>query len=81
MNLVDQNHPEPPGADHIIKIDRAILTSNPANPASLTTTFYAVPTRQTVMHRIVEGPDGNMWFTELKADKVGRVSTGRPKAP
>ena len=73
--------PEPPGADHLIKIDRAILTRYPANPAGLTTTFYAVPTRQTVLHRIVEGPDGNMWFTALKADKVGRVFTGRPKGP
>jgi virginiamycin B lyase len=39
-------------------------------------TFYQVPTRDTVMHRIIQGPDGNMWFTELKADKVGKIITG-----
>jgi hypothetical protein len=36
-------------------------------------TFYEVPTRQTVMHRIIQGPDKNMWFTELKPDRFGRV--------
>jgi streptogramin lyase len=25
------------------------------------------------MHRIIQGPDKNMWFTELKSDRVGRV--------
>jgi len=24
-----------------------------------------------VMHRIVQGPDGNIWFTELATNKVG----------
>lgn len=28
------------------------------------------------MHRVIQGPDGNMWFTELAADRVGRVTTG-----
>jgi virginiamycin B lyase len=34
---------------------------------------YKVPTQKTVMHRIIQGPDKNMWFTELKSDRVGRV--------
>ena len=25
------------------------------------------------MHRIMQGPDKNMWFTELKSDRFGRV--------
>jgi virginiamycin B lyase len=37
-----------------------------------------VPTRDTVMHRIVQGPDGNVWFTELNADKVGRLTVAPP---
>jgi virginiamycin B lyase len=36
-------------------------------------TFYKVPTTQTVMHRIVQGPDGNLWFTELGSNKVGKL--------
>jgi virginiamycin B lyase len=37
-------------------------------------TYYEVPTRNTVMHRIIQAPDMNMWYTELKADKIGRIS-------
>ncbi|MGF1939297.1 MAG: hypothetical protein RM347_033960 [Nostoc sp. ChiQUE02] len=35
---------------------------------------YQVPTRNTVMYRITQGPDQNIWFTELRSDKVGRMS-------
>ena len=34
-------------------------------------TGYPVPTRNTLMHRITQGPDGNIWFTELGTDQVG----------
>jgi hypothetical protein len=27
------------------------------------------------MHRIMLGPDGNMWFTEMMANQVGRILT------
>lgn len=30
-----------------------------------------LPTKNAVMHRIILGPGGNMWFTELMTDKVG----------
>jgi virginiamycin B lyase len=36
---------------------------------------YSLPTKNAVQHRIILGPDGNMWFTELKSDKVGRIIT------
>ena len=39
-------------------------------------TFYEVPTRNAVMHRIIQGPDGNIWFTELAANKVGKLISG-----
>jgi hypothetical protein len=26
------------------------------------------------MHRIIQGPDGNIWFTELNAEKVGKLT-------
>ncbi len=63
QQYVDQNHPNPPGEDHIIRISRQKMSF----------TYYTVPDRETVMHRITQGPDGNMWFTELKNDRVGRV--------
>ena len=77
QQYVDQNNPEPAGPDFIIKIDKSIRTAQPAD--KLIFTSYEVPTRKTVMHRIVQGPDMNMWFTELKADRFGRVTTAKKK--
>ena len=42
-------------------------------------TYHKVPTEKTIMHRILQGPDGNIWFTELGADKVGRLTLGKGK--
>jgi virginiamycin B lyase len=86
QQYVDQNHPGPAGPDHLIRVSSAILTAG-ADVSAVPVTFYEVPTRNTVMHRVVLGPDGNMWFTELKADAIGRLVTpgvqrgqvGRPR--
>jgi virginiamycin B lyase len=37
---------------------------------------FPLPTRDAVIHRVTAGPDGGMWFTELAADRIGRVATG-----
>ncbi|MEZ4664148.1 MAG: hypothetical protein R2911_42000 [Caldilineaceae bacterium] len=73
QQYVDPNQPTPTGVDHIIKIDKALLTAPSSDISAIPITFYGVPTPNTGMHRIVWGPDGNMWFTELKTDKVGRA--------
>ena len=65
----------PPGDDHIVKIAGSALTRPPAQMQPSDVTSYWVPTRGSVLHRIIQGPDGNIWFTELRADKVGRVLT------
>jgi virginiamycin B lyase len=70
---VDPNNDLPEGADAIVKIDKAILSAEDADISSIPVTFYQVPTRDTVMHRITEGPDGALWFTELAVDQVGRL--------
>ncbi|MEY3200511.1 MAG: hypothetical protein RIR70_61 [Pseudomonadota bacterium] len=36
-------------------------------------TEWPLPTERAVLHRIILGPQGNMWFTELAKDKVGYV--------
>ncbi len=36
--------------------------------------LFDVPTHNATLHRIILGPDGNMWFTELAADKVGYIT-------
>jgi virginiamycin B lyase len=78
QQYVDQNaptpsKPSPEGADHIIRIDQSILTAAPGDLTKVPITYYKVPTTQTIMHRIVQGPDGNIWFTELGSNKVGKV--------
>lgn len=79
QQYVDPNHPTPAGADHIIKIDKAILTAQSSDLSGIPITFYRVSTPNTGMHRIILGSDGNLWFTELKTDKVGKITTGLPR--
>jgi len=80
QQYVDQNNPtpaepSPAGNDFIIRFDKSILTTAPADISKVPVTFYKVPTTQTVMHRVVQGPDGNIWFTELGSNKVGKLIT------
>jgi|GEM_PF-560976 len=74
QQYVDENQPYPPGIDHLVKIDKKILGSSSSDIKNISFDFYKVPTRGTVMHRIDPVPDGNLWFTELKTDKVGVLS-------
>ena len=64
--------------DNIVKIDKAILTAEPSDLSGVAIMFDQVPTPDSGMHRIVLGPDGNMWFTELRRDKVAKIALGEP---
>ena len=77
QQYVDHFNPRPAGRDYIVKIDKAILRAKSPTLLAKHFTFHHVPTRDTVMHRIIQGPDGNVWFTELNANKVGRLTDGR----
>ena len=82
QQYVDQNNPtpanpSPAGGDYIIKIDKSILTSAPADISKVPITYYKVPSTQTKMHRILQGPDGNIWFTELGTNIVGKLLVAR----
>ena len=85
QQYVDQNNPtpanpSPAGSDFLIRVDKSILKSAPADISKVPIAFYKVPTAQTKMHRVVQGPDGNIWFTELGANKVGKLMTGSAPA-
>jgi virginiamycin B lyase len=78
QQYIDQNaptpaNPSPAGGDYIIRIDKSILTTAPSDISQVPITYFKVPTTQTVMHRILQGPDGNVWFTELGSNKVGKL--------
>ena len=36
---------------------------------------FAVPTAESEPGGLAAGPDGNMWFTEYKGEKIGRITT------
>jgi virginiamycin B lyase len=74
QQYVDHNRPSPAGADRIVRIAKAGLVGAADGLTDAHFTFYPVPTRDTVMHRIVEGPDRALWFTEMNADKIGRLA-------
>src|SRR5438552_3803240 len=40
-----------------------------------TITEYSIPTAGSGPYGIVAGPDGALWFTELFANKIGRITT------
>jgi len=39
-------------------------------------TEYPVPTANSLVYGIAAGPDGALWFTEVNANKIGRITTG-----
>lgn len=78
QSYIDQNNPTPEGNDYIIKFDKSILRAPAGDLSNVAITYYKVPTAKTVMHRIKEGKDGNIYFTELKQDKIGKVTVATP---
>ncbi len=80
QQYLDQNNPtpanpSPSGSDSIIRIDKSILTAAASDISKVPFTYYKTPSTQTVMHRIVQDPDGDIWFTELGINKVGKLFT------
>jgi virginiamycin B lyase len=73
VNLAD---PCPDGGDYIIRIDKTIHDAPPGDISNIPVTYFKVPSTRTVMHRILQGPDRNIWFTELNADQLGRLTMG-----
>lgn len=73
QQYVDQNAAGPAGEDYIVRIAAAALEDGPRRLGPDHVARYPVKTRNTVMHRIIQGPDKAMWFTEMHADKVGRI--------
>ncbi len=58
----------------------AILLTNIPSIAqaqeTLNSTHYTIPTNNSQPDNIVRGPDGNLWFTELTGNKIGRITPG-----
>jgi virginiamycin B lyase len=61
------------GVDRLVRISARILTAAPGALTARDFTCFPVATADTVMHRIARAPDGRLWFTEMNANKVGRI--------
>ena len=63
----------PTANDHIVRIGPELLTAPPGDLTGVPVAYFTAPSRGTVMHRITEGPDGNIRFTELGLNRVGKL--------
>ena len=65
------------GPDYIVKIDKSIHESQGYDRGQITNipmTFYEIPTRDSTMHRIIFSHETKkLWFTELKANRIGTI--------
>jgi streptogramin lyase len=54
----------------------ALLLALPEDGRAIDLRVFHVPSADSGLRHIVAGPDGALWFTERKANKVGRITTG-----
>ena len=64
----------PTANDYIVRLGPELLTAPAGDLTHVAIDYFKAPSRGTVMHRITEGPDGNIWFTELGLNRIGRVN-------
>jgi len=71
---VDFSNPTPQGYDYIIKFDKKITQLNGEDLSAVPFTRYMIPSRLSMMHRIRPDHNGNLWFTEMMTDKLGKIT-------
>jgi virginiamycin B lyase len=64
---------DPVAADYIVRLGPALQTARMGDMTGVSVDYFKAPSKGTVMHRITQGPDGNIWFTELGINRVGRL--------
>jgi virginiamycin B lyase len=69
---VDCHKPNPEGNDYIIKYDKSIVAAESLNNVPFVIHF--LPSKRSMMHRIKKGKDGNLWFTEMMTDTLGKIT-------
>jgi virginiamycin B lyase len=72
QSYVSQKGPQG-GPDFIVRLSKEILAAPAGDLSGVTLTRYQAPSTGTVFHRIILGDDGNLYFTELGLDRVGRL--------
>jgi virginiamycin B lyase len=77
-NLWVQQYISPPafgptGDDYIVRLDSALTMAPAGDLSNVAVNYYKAPSQRTVMHRITQGPDGNIWFSELGLNRIGKL--------
>jgi virginiamycin B lyase len=57
----------------LVLLGVAAGVNQPARAQSITE--FPIPTANSLPSGITIGPDGNLWFTETSANKIGRITT------
>jgi virginiamycin B lyase len=70
---VDHNNPKPAGCDYILKFDKSIRDIKGSDLSGIPFSTHTVPSTGTMMHRIKMDDQGNLWFTEMMTDKLGKI--------
>ena len=62
----------------LILVSVGVLVGSAAGPAQATKriTEYPIPLQDTQPIGITSGPDGNIWFTQIHRNRIGRITTG-----
>ena len=71
---VDCNNPSPPGDDYLIRFDRSIQELRGPDLSGVPFSIHRIPSKMSMMHRIKADHEGNLWFTEMMTDRLGKVS-------
>jgi len=81
QSYVNQNNLPPTGPDYIVRMGNTILNAPNGDISSVLITRYQAESEGTVFHRIILGDDGDMWFTELALNNIGKVRIVPNPAP
>ena len=60
--------------DYIVRFGKELLQKTANDLTGVPIDYFKAPSKGTVMHRITQGPDSAMWFSELGVNKVGRIA-------
>ena len=70
---VDAANPNPAGYDYIIMFDKSIRQLQGDDLSGIPFVMHTIPSKMSMMHRIRPDHDGNLWFTEMMTDKLGKI--------
>jgi len=65
-----------PRAQAFVAVFKTAEDDNTVRPSDSTVTEYPIPTANSGSSNITVGPDGNFWFTETNANKLGLITAG-----